>query len=117
MADKEYAWYIERNQLGIVEKVSGEWKSITEAGKSIRIFCSALVPHFSVDLDGQSEIPAQFHQALVNKVISEGYKDPRNLNLDLAQYFEGEYIKGVKSAKKYARMHHYSSAKIIPQEF
>ena len=117
MATKEYAYFTERGQLGIVEKVNSEWKTITESGKEIRIFCSALSDHFTEDLDLASTIPAQFHQGLAYKVISDSYKDPRNLNLDLAQYFEGEYIKCIKMAKKYAKMQHYSSGQTIPQEF
>ena len=115
--NKEYAYFIERGNIGIVEKVNGEWKSITEDDKEIRIFCTALADHFTEDLNGASIIPAQFHQGLAYKVISDGYKDPRNLNLDLAQYFEAEYIKCIKMAKKYAKMQHYSSGQTIPQEF
>ena len=114
---KEYAYTLERGLIGILEKVSGEWKSITEADKTIRIFCTALCTHFTADLEGISSIPSQFHQALSYKVISDAYKEPRNLNLDLAQYFEGEYIKCVKMAKKHARMHNYSSSIILPQEY
>ena len=114
---KEYGYSLERGQIGILEKVSGEWKTVTESSKDIRIFCIALAAHFTENLSGSSEIPAQFQQALAYKVISDGYKEPRNLNLDLAQYFEGEYIKCVKMAKKYARMQGYNSTIIIPQDF
>ena len=114
---KEYGYTLERGQIGILEKVNSEWKTVTESNKDIRIFCVALADHFTENLSDISSIPAQFHQALSFKVISDGYKDPRNLNLDLAQYFEGEYIKCVKMGKKYARMQGYNSTITIPQDF
>ena len=117
MITKEYSYFTERGQIGILEKVNSEWKTITESDKEIRIFCTALSDHFTEDLDLSSPIPSQFHQALAYKVISDGYKDPRNLNLDLSQYFEGEYIKCIKMAKKYARTQHYSSGRVIPQDY
>ena len=116
---KEYGYIIERDRIGILEKdsLTSKWKSVSESDKEIRLFCTALAPHFSAKIDESSHIPSQFHEGIVNKVISLGYKDPRNLNIDLAQYFETEYIKCTKMAKKYARTHRYSSTVALPQEF
>jgi hypothetical protein len=63
------------------------------------------------------EIPSQFHEALAFKVIAMGYKDPRNMKIELAQYFDAEYDKVCKQAKKYARSNFQSTGQIVPQEF
>ena len=117
----EYAWYIERDRLGLVEKVSGEWKSVTEDNKDIRVFCTALAAPFKGDtegdLDSSSEVPAQFHEALAYKVIASGYEEPRNLNPEMAMYFTSKYEQVVKQGKKHGRTLHVSSRIIKQQDF
>jgi hypothetical protein len=64
-----------------------------------------------------SNIPSRFHETLVSKVIAQGYKDPRNMELNNAQYFENEYALGVKKAKKFVRSNYQRSGFIRPQDF
>ena len=47
-----------------------------------------------------------------------GYRDPRNKDLQSAEYFEMLYKKGEKRAKKMARTNYVEgSGRIIPQDF
>ena len=50
----------------------------------------------------ESEIPEQFHESLVARVIGNGYE--RDVNtIKLASYFLSKYEAGVREAKKYSR--------------
>ena len=115
---KKYAYYIDREKLGVVEYggTSNDsdgitnWQSISVSGKTIRIFCTKLADHMtSANMDTVSstiehgQVPAQFHEGLVHKAISIGYKDPRNINMELAQFFDAEFEKGIKRGKISAR--------------
>ena len=129
MANKiKRAWYADKLQrMGIVEKATNaitkdgytsDWKSISEV-KDLRIYT------ISRDLDlvkdnltnTWSQIPEQFHDIIVNKVIAMGYKDPRNMELNNAQYFDGEYEKGLREAKKFSRSNYQTTGMIKPQDF
>jgi len=117
MALQRY-WYIDRGQggrdrLGIVEKsnssttketITSDWASVSEA-KDLRIYTVDSPSDFVTgDLTVEdTNIPKRYHEALVNKVISMGYRDPRNMKIDAAQFFDTEYEKLVKKAKKHAR--------------
>jgi hypothetical protein len=117
MAIQRY-WYIDRGQgardrLGIVEKatssttketVTSDWASVSEV-KDLRVYAIESPADFVVgDPSAEStSIPKRYHEALVNKVISLGYRDPRNMKVDASQFFDMEYEKLVKKAKKHAR--------------
>ena len=130
-------WFTERGRLGIVEEGSSTTTdgvtttivSISEA-KSLLIKGLSLPTHFPVGADANyaladtdefqgplDEIPTQFHEALAYKAIAIGYQDPRNINIDLAQYFDLEYEKVVKQAKKFSRSSYLTTGQIVPQEF
>ena len=130
-------WFTERGRIGIIEEgsssttdgVSTTIVSVTEA-KSLLIKGLSLPSHFPVGgeaggnasytdnfLGPLDEIPAQFHEALAFKAIATGYQDPRNMKIELAQYFDNEYEKIVKRAKKFARSSYLSTGQIVPQEF
>ena len=95
----------------------------TVAGKKITVFYYKKSDHFDLQSASNAweaqapEIPEQFHSALVDKAISIGYKDPRNINIELATFFEQEYQQVEKKAKKYARMHHQTAGYIRPVDF
>jgi len=122
---KTYAYYMDREKLGLVEYNGiNKWQSISVSGKTIRIFCTKLADHMtSANLNTSSstiehgQIPRQFHEGLTYKVISMGYKDPRNINIELAAFFEKEYQEVEKRVKKYARMNHQTSGYIKPTDF
>jgi len=122
MAKQRY-WYIDKHKIGIVEKntnavtkenLTSSYSSVSEV-KDLRVYAisrpDALYSSTSDDANyltvttdpALSEIPEQFHELIVNKVVANGYKDPRNLNIELAQFFEAEYLKGLREAKKFSK--------------
>ena len=117
---KDYAYYIDRDNIGIVEKsaTTGEWDSISTAGKTVRVYCSKLP--VDGDLDGLTDdpsFPEVFHEAIVFKAISTGYMDPRNMNPEGYAMFQGEYLKSLKEAKKYSKRNHSTTGFIKPVDF
>ena len=64
-----------------------------------------------------SNIPSRFHEHLVSKVIASGYRDPRHMEIQNAQYFDAEYEKGIKKAKKFARSNYITTGRVAPQDF
>jgi hypothetical protein len=125
---KQRAWYVDKlKRIGIVEKstntvtrdgFTSDWASISEA-KDVRIYAISQDEDLSNNtMDGTfNEIPEQFHETILLKVIATGYKDPRNLQIDMAQYFDQEYNLGVKEAKKFSRSNYGTTGHIRPQEF
>ena len=125
---KQRAWYIDTLlKLGIVEQgnnvatkdgYTSNWKSISEV-KDLRLYTISRDADLAVDtMTGSwSQIPEQFHDTIISKVIASGYKDPRHLDIDLAQYFDMEYMKGLKEAKKYSRSYYKTHTVIKPQDF
>ena len=130
-------WFTERGRIAFVEGgssttvdgVTSSLVSISEA-KSCLIKAISLPSHFPIGYDEGiiesytdnswgplEDIPTQFHEALAFKAIAMGYKDPRNMKIELAQYFDAEYDKVCKQAKKYARSNFQSTGQIVPQEF
>ena len=121
------AWFVDivsgDTKLGIVEKTSrtidgitDDWKAVTE-GLTVRyesIICD-------VDLTSVTsqwtEINSRYHKTIVNKAIAMGYRDPRNLDLQNAEYFDQLYDKDLRKAKKFARSGYVSTGRIIPQDF
>ncbi len=125
--DKERFWYTENKKIGVVEKdgtttttdgVISQYKSISEA-KTLRLFA------ISVDTDltdvlgdaAFTNIPSQFHEAIVFKAIAYGYLDPRNMEMNNAANFTQMYDQGVKRAKKYVRSQNITTGQITPHEF
>ena len=129
MATKtQRAWFVDKLlRIGIVEKgnnattrdgYSSDWKSISEI-KDLRIYTisrDADLVAGNVDLTF-SQIPNQFHECIVYKAIATGYKDPRNIDLQVAQYFDAEFETGVKEAKKYSRSSYQTTGIIKGQDY
>tara|TARA_R100000458_G_C8251983_1_gene228778 strand:+ start:472 stop:861 length:390 start_codon:yes stop_codon:yes gene_type:complete len=125
---KQRAWYVDRlKRIGIVEKstntvtkdgFTSDWTSISEA-KDIRIYAISQDEDLSVNaMTGTfHEIPEQFHEIILYKVIAIGYKDPRNMDLNNAQYFDNEYALGVKEGKKFSRSNYQTTGQIKPRDF
>ena len=137
-------WFTERGKIAFVESgssttvdgVTTAILSISEA-KTVRVKAIANAVHFTTqetpgadNEDGLmvseyddptkgplAEIPTQFHEALVYKVIANGYREPRNLEIQLAQYFDLEYNNIVKNAKKFARSNYQTTGTIVPQDY
>ena len=132
----ERFYYVSNNRLAIVERngvtttdnASTTFKTISES-KPLRLHTISRADHFKTGANiGSSEyssntlgplgdIPVQFHEALTYKVIAMGYKTPPGLQIDLAQYFDIEYEKVIKQAKKYARSSLIDIGQIAPVSF
>ena len=63
------------------------------------------------------EFPEQFHMAIVYKALSDFYKLPNMRDLEMAQYYELEYIKFIKKAKTYGKAGHLRTGRIVCQDF
>jgi hypothetical protein len=125
---KQRAWFIDKlSKLGLVEKgtnvvtkdgYTSDWKSITEV-KDLRIYAISRDSDLTANnmTATWSQIPSQFHDAIINKAICYGYKDPRHIDLELSSYFDGEFFKGVKRAKKFARSNYQAVGFVRQQDF
>ncbi len=128
---KEYFYFIDTHtageKLAIVEKGSvtrngwsSDYKTVQLSGtNNIKIRGTWLEDDLVAGtLTGSySNIPARFHEHIVSKVISMGYKDIRNLNINNADYFDLEYTKGVRKAKKFTRSNYGKTGRIVPVDF
>ena len=122
------AWYVDKlNRIGIVEKAgqtvskdgyTSLWQSISEV-KDIRMYTISRDDDLTIDNIDQTwgQIPNQFHETIVYKAIATGYKDPRNMELKAAQFFDMEYALGVKEAKKYSKSNYQTTGQIQPRDF
>jgi hypothetical protein len=128
MAKTQRAWFIDKLlRIGIVEKATNavtkdgytsNWKSISES-KDFRLYTISTDANI---IKGAltatwAQIPTQFHETIVYRVIAQGYKDPRHMELQLAQYFDNEYAVGIKEAKKYSKSNYQSTGIIKGQDY
>jgi hypothetical protein len=126
-SDDRY-WYTDSGRLGIVERIAGtasrdgkisDYQSISEV-KEMRIFAISQATDFTTDLTEVSELPTQFHDALVYKIIADGYLKSglEEFNPQVSQIFDAKYGVLVKDGKKHARSQYISGATIIaPTDF
>ena len=137
-ATKKYYWYLHQNQLAIVQSpansrtvdgVSASYQTVSTGGKKIRVHTISLADKFEVGASAAmshltsstagplDDIPIQFHEALVYRVIAMGYKTRMNFDQALAQFFDAEYLRVVRNAKKYARAGYQRDGAIKPHDF
>ena len=132
----ERFYFVDNNRLAIIEKkgtttvdnASTSYQTISEA-KPIRMNTICKADHFNTGsniveadfTDASSgplgHIPTQFHEALIFKVIAMGYKTPPAMDINTAQYFDMEYDKIIREAKKFARSNYTQTGVIAPQDF
>tara|TARA_R100001594_G_scaffold90731_1_gene125116 strand:+ start:604 stop:1287 length:684 start_codon:yes stop_codon:yes gene_type:complete len=128
-SSNDRSWYIDKNRIGVVEKISGvmtrdgkqsDYQSISEV-KEIRVIAVSRDSDFTTDLTETGNIPVQFREALVFKTIGDLMlrQGSAQFNPQLSQLFDAKYTSVVKEAKKYARdgKIHSGSAIIKPQDF
>jgi hypothetical protein len=136
MADKkEYFWYIDGNsgsfKMALVEKATSavtkngwtsDYKTIELTGTNnlriVGVFSDVDLtdPDAVSPITKWSLIPERFHKCIADKVIAIGYRDPRNKDLQSAEYFEAIYEKQLKKAK--ARVTNMlGTGRIVPQDF
>lgn len=122
------AWFVDKLlRIGIVEKGTNattkegyttDWKSVSVI-KDLRIYTISRDADIVIDATTATwaQIPNQFHEAIVYKAIASGYKDPRHMELQVAQYFDNEYAVGVKDAKKYSKSNYQTVGQIKSQDY
>jgi hypothetical protein len=122
------AWFVDTvsadEKVGIVEKTSrtvdgitDEWQAVKETGLRVFIEYSAIEQDYTNISSNWANINPRYRDVIINRAISMGYRDPRNLNLQNAEYFETAYKEGLKKAKKFAKSGYVSTGKIVPQDF
>lgn len=130
---KEYYYFIDTHSAGekiaIVQKATNavtrngftsNYQTIKQSADNIlKIRGSWLDSDLSANslTSTYSNIPSRFHEAIVNRVIAMGYKDPRNMDLKVAQYFDNEWEKAVRRAKKFSKSNYVSIGRIVAQDF
>ena len=65
----------------------------------------------------EPELPRRFHMSIVNKVLSDFYRDPRNPDEQRAMFYTAEYQKDIIEGKKHARANHISTGYIQQRDF
>ena len=122
---KEYGYYIDREQIGFVEKTSetinthtSQWKTITESGLTARIYGSKVPSNLSVDSTASElALPHFVDEACVYAVIAGGYEDPRNMQPKLAQHFEMRAAGFLKEARKKFKRRRQRGGYVKPYDF
>ena len=131
MAKKNRAWFIDNSALqprmGIVEKAtntvtkdgySSDYSAITEA-KDITIY--AIARDYDLVINALTatwtQIPGQFHDIMLNKAISDGYKKADKFDGERALFFDNEYRLGLKEVKKFSKGNYQTTGNIVPHEF
>jgi len=120
---KDYAYYIDRGKLALIEKstTSGEWNSITTAGKTVRIFttgtASNLTTAANMDAEISLAIPGRYHHAILYLSIAYACLSPKNADPEKYTMFMGLYQQELKKAKKFKKMGNRTVGFIKPQEF
>jgi hypothetical protein len=116
-------WYIDNGRVGIVEKVAeavsrddkkSDYQSVSVA-KEIRLYTISQAVDFTADLAEVSEIPSQYHDALVYKVLSDAYlrAGAAEFNPQASQLFDVKFKETVVDAKKEARNNYMTSGSSI----
>jgi hypothetical protein len=130
---KQYFYFIDTHTAGekiaVVQKATNavtkngwtsDFQTVQTAGTNILkvrgIFTDANLVA-GTTTGSYSNIPSRFHEHIVSRAIAVGYKDPRHMEIQNAQYFDAEYEKGIKKAKKFARSNYITTGRIAPQDF
>lgn len=122
-ASNERYWYVDSGRLGVIEKIAGvttrddrtsNYQSISVA-KELRIYAISKATDFTTDLTEVSLIPTEFHEALVYKVIADGYlkSGHNNFNPENSAIFDMKYKELVKEGKKQARSNKVGGFSIV----
>ena len=124
--DKKYAYYIDRGKLALVEQdtsVDGNWKTISTDGKFFRAWVKGVSTTNDIttatDKTGSlnTEIPARYHDAIVNLTIAMAYLRPPQSNAESYTLFKQLYSEEMLKAKKFIRMGYRTSGMVKPVDF
>ena len=125
---KERGWYEDLGRIAIVEKredaikrddIVSQYQSITSVGllRIKTISAPVDVSDSSSGNDILAGVPGNFDRYVINFAIAEGYRLPDTLDPQKAEYFDAQFEKGVKKAKKFANSSYTTSGTIKPHDF
>ena len=121
---KQYVWWIERDSIGIslYDPMASEVNQFLSpsAVRTVTLFYYKKADHFntldsaSSAMTETSELPTQFHQYLVDKVIQMGYEQKTD-EIQKALYFEHKFERGIREGKTFKSRGRISGATTIKQ--
>jgi len=120
---KENVWWVERDSIGLAlyDPLASEVNrfSSLDAAYTVTLFYHKKADHFatldsSTSMATESEIPVQFHQYLVDKVIQKGYETKPEM-IQMAPYFERKFEKGIKEGKTFKNRNRISGIRTVKQ--
>jgi len=121
---KENVWWIERDSIGLavydaLESEKNRYASLSSA-LTVTLFYYKKGNHFTTldantaSMTEQSDLPIQFHQYLVDKVVQKGYEYKPEM-IQMAPYFERKFEKGIKEGKMFANRGRISGFRRVQQ--
>ena len=100
--EKVHLLYVQRPDKFLVPGESPERDGFTDGDTYLEITLDGSAQATATTyLNQVCEIPEQFHEALINRVIANGYERKAE-TIPLAQHFHLKYERGVKLCKAYA---------------
>mgnify|MGYP003141398899 FL=1 len=116
---EEKLWWIKDGKLAISsydyseDKYTDVSSSDISAGDKIQIHYTRKAKKLDTDLSKRPDIPAQFHDGLVSRVLEKLYA--RKGMMNEASYWKNEWMMMMKSAKQYENKHRDGSNYAIQQ--
>ena len=121
---KENVYWIERDSIGLAlyDPLASEADRFTSlaSAQTVTLFYYKKADHFNTldkvasAMNEKSELPVQFHQYLVDRVIQRGYEYKPEM-IQMAPYFERKFEKGIKEGKMYANRGRVSGMRHVTQ--
>lgn len=116
MADTTHFWWIKDHQLGIGIKSDSETLAAVTEAVEIKVHYSRKAADLTTALTDVSEIPPQFHEALIARVNERLYA--RKGELSKARYWRAEYKDYIRSALRYVNQNRDNSGFLVgPGEY
>ena len=115
----DFYYWVEGEVIGLATSTDGgkTFSKVTAgSADNFVVFCTKKATHFSTDLTEVSEIPSQYHEALVNKAIADGYRRP-DKEIKMSEHFDALYMIAIKKAKKYAKSDKRRFGRVVPTDF
>ena len=130
---KGWIWWIERGKLAVSTTSNGgatvSPPSSSNAGKTIRVYCKEFAQVYrpasadeaaefstgtSINLTEYSQLPVQFHEALIAKTMEKLYRKDVE-GIQVSEYWRKVYKEFAMEAKKYANTNRVDSGFTINQ--
>ena len=95
-------FYIQRPDKFLMPGETPERDGFEENDSYLGVSLDSSVEMTAGNFDNQvAEVPAQFHEAIINRAIARGYEKTVE-TIKLAQYFDAKYDMSLRDAKRYS---------------